>query len=321
MACFSPKRRGFTLIELLVVIAIIAVLIGLLLPAVQKVREAAARMSSSNNLKQIGLACHNFHDVNGRLPYAGDKTLPGFGVANPGVKGSGGYAYQILPYLEQDNVYRSWNLEATDIATLQPPAGQAVESRVFVKIASLLCPGRSRGKGYKILGNLNKTSSGTVTDYSINCRINAPATAANFYTDNTSVGQHDNGKTIQAIPDGSSNTILAGEKALTIPEQNNDDPSNDNWDESIVQGGQGGTGRIGHSATSHDAAGLASYVLVRDNTTNNPRENGCYGGPFAGGVLFVMADGSVRSISYSIPPQTLCYLIQPDDGQIVQGGF
>src|SRR5262245_61768616 len=133
----SPRiaqRRGFTLIELLVVIAIIAVLIGLLLPAVQKVREAANRIKCGNNLRQLGLAAHQYHDVHQHLP-------PGMGYTPLVTNGVWGHhLFHLLPHLEQDNLYkRAWGSVplTTGPVTIYWPGNNGVYSQ---SVPIFLCP-------------------------------------------------------------------------------------------------------------------------------------------------------------------------------------
>ena len=127
----TPTLRGFTLIELLVVIAIIAMLIGLMLPAVQKVREAAGRMRCQNNLKQIALASHNYHEAKGKLPTGARLPVDVGGIPTGGTN----LWVELLPYFEQDNLYKYW--DPNDNRRNVANGRNATQAQV---IQLLLCP-------------------------------------------------------------------------------------------------------------------------------------------------------------------------------------
>jgi prepilin-type N-terminal cleavage/methylation domain-containing protein len=281
----SRKRSGFTLIELLVVIAIIAILIGLLLPAVQKVREAAARMQSGNNLKQMGLAMHNFNDQQGALPNNGTWGFGGT-VLPAGGTHSSSWAYKILPYMEQDNLWRNFNV-TTPIKTYMNPG----------RPGSGLSDQSDNGPS----GPVNQRPIGAMTDYAGNWQV-----IHDFWGNRLTADL-----SIQNITDGSSNTILVGEKALSnwqfIPRRGHD------WDESIGWGGSGGTcrGAFWDSGAS-DQAGL----IRRDTDTATHHWN-AWGGPFAGGASFLMGDGSVTNIRHGATRQQVRIRLTPRGGEVL----
>jgi prepilin-type N-terminal cleavage/methylation domain-containing protein len=197
------SRRAFTLIELLVVIAIIAILIGLLLPAVQKIREAANRMKCSNNLKQIGLAVHNYNDTNNKLPAAWKsyQTVPGGYVPARGV------FVELLPYIEQDNLYRSANtIGALQFADQTAVTGTPTGTLQSAKVSIYTCPSDpslSSGMTTYLPGQYGGTS------YAANFLL-----FGNTYTAEPSNGtiSTTNAFMVATVPDGTSNTICFTEK-------------------------------------------------------------------------------------------------------------
>jgi prepilin-type N-terminal cleavage/methylation domain-containing protein len=249
----QKARRGFTLIELLVVIAIIAILIGLLLPAVQKVREAASRMKCSNNLKQMGLAFHGYNDTNGKLPTgwvttAANKPSPGWS-----------WATLILPHIEQDNLYK---LQNPDLVT---PGQALVSAATQAPVKIYRCPSDT---GTDLNGVF---SSYARCNYVINREVTGP-----------DVNNNPAGMAIQQIPDGSSNTILVGER-----------DSVRNAAAVVVRATQSSS-----SFEGRPGRGL-NIPNPNPNSTGDCTRLG-FNSMHTGGCMFLLGDGSVQFISQSI---------------------
>ncbi len=323
MKPLSPIRRGgFTLIELLVVIAIIAILIGLLLPAVQKVREAAARAKCSNNLKQIGLAAHNYHDANGYLPRA-------FEAAN----GLSWHVY-ILPYIEQDNLFKRFDLTGASNAHTAPNRNNP---NGLVKIPTYLCP--SSPLTEQAFGAPNNTNG---TSDLIPAGTGAPAAITHYYGVNGPRGtnptggtyptgttlhegvpvatsgmfQRDGQITLVGISDGTSNTMMIAEMSWVSPTYGTRYRT---W----VRGGDEYAGVI---------AGRPSFVVSGRNLQNPinaiftanliaPYNDMPFGSMHTGGMNSCLGDGSVRFIRDSIDMATYRALGSRNGGEVLSANF
>jgi prepilin-type N-terminal cleavage/methylation domain-containing protein/prepilin-type processing-associated H-X9-DG protein len=302
----GPRRTGFTLIELLVVIAILAILIGLLLPAVQKAREAGARLSCQNNLKQIGLALHNYHDGHGYFPPVSTTTPHNHN-----------WVAFVLPYLEQENLARLYRQDVNwDHASNQPAV------RTPVKV--LLCPSAPDP------GRLDHLAGGkvaAVTDYAPPATVASTLVATGLVTrpaNPDGVPASNKNVRLAEVTDGASNTVMvvedAGRPAHWL--RNGLGPPN-----STPGGGNDPVtnGRVTGSGWADPANSVPLHGFTPDglhapgpcpiNCTNNNEVFSFH----RGGANAVFADGSVHFLAESVNIRVLAALVTRAGGEVVSG--
>jgi prepilin-type N-terminal cleavage/methylation domain-containing protein/prepilin-type processing-associated H-X9-DG protein len=296
------RRRGFTLIELLVVIAIIAVLIGLLVPAVQEVRSAAARAQCQNNFKQIGIAMHSYHDANRKFPYGEGPGNPADPITTRRGCCWGDWQTVLLPFLEQNNIYKGYvNLGGSDLTGPRYGASPNVENVTSKRVTVLTCPSDTPNPGaitttisgvsYAITSHNYVVNYGNTNNYQVD--ITTPVAlkfgGAPFSWAPASVRVTD-------ISDGTSNTLLVSETV----QGNGSDLRGFTW------------WAPGAQFTTVNGPNSSSPDIVTQNCNNQPAFNlPCVnnGGAWnilaarsrhAGGVNVALCDGSVRFVSQAI---------------------
>ncbi|MDZ4685978.1 MAG: DUF1559 domain-containing protein [Planctomycetaceae bacterium] len=325
----ANRRRGFTLIELLVVIAIIAILIALLLPAVQQAREAARRTQCRNNLKQLGLAIHNYHDNHRVFPYAWGSVQETWSAL-------------ILPYMDQAPLYNTlvWDRTPTDNWSTITSTSPTWPNKVAcgVQVPALRCPSLPlpesfnnsgipdrRPASYRVVtGSLIASDDNSTRPAPYNV---APYTSLEFSpardpgVNGIMVGAGSTG--MRDITDGTTNTVMVGE-SYTDPNYSKDGQGMDYWNFFIPQIWDNGTNRCwsagNGSGTEHTEA--AGSTLVRINSRLNPAVHGVlmevgFGSYHVGGAFFTMGDGSVKFLSDSIDANLYQALGSRNGGEVV----